>query len=179
MIARTLFLNVLFGFLSLIPGECDVVYKNTEGVTAWIDEGAYERGQTVILSGSKRFVTRFSCEYIARLNVPGNQTIRLRFYEPDFDRWKVEMGGPGKLLYDSQPILVRGGDPENEYKSTFEITNINVRVPDFFISTIELKDLAPGDHVGLRVLDAAEIGSNPEVMIWARDPASSLGWMLG
>src|SRR5688572_8870748 len=114
--------------LHLVAAHGEVVYKNTEG-SGSIDYSGGQRGQTAILGGTGRVLTKFSFAYSARLNST-NVAARIRFFEGDSNRWSNVPGGPDRLVYESDPIFLPLQPVDAESIMTIDVTAFNLRVSD-------------------------------------------------
>jgi len=153
---------VLIGLI--FQARAEVVYRNTNRVSS-VELGG-ETGHTIILAGSRRVITKFACELTAKPTLAGNQAVRIRFYQNTLERWGVSpgmsiTGGPAELIYDSGDVPVEPGGAESNYAVTLKVTNLNVRVPDYFTWTIEGTSASPSnDHLQIAMSDGPELGRN-------------------
>jgi hypothetical protein len=121
------------GWFFSISDQAEIIYQNT-GAPSYIAYDDGETGQTVIPGGTNRLVTRMSVELEAKLQ-PGSQAVAMvRFYSNrlEGDDLRARIGWPDEPLYESGAIPIPAGMEENNYRGALIVSNINVRVPEFF-----------------------------------------------
>jgi hypothetical protein len=142
-------LFTLVSFAFQVPVSAEIVYDSLS-TTQTSAIGIRDIGNTVTLSGSKRFVTSFTVNVgVSNANIGKTNDYILRFYTPSGPN-----DYPGKLFWQSRPKtnVVLTGEPQSV---TFDVPF--VRVPNTFIYSI----MQAGDGY-FNMCEGPTVGSSPE-----------------
>jgi hypothetical protein len=143
-----------------------MVYNNGVNYSGfYLNPGANEVGDEIILAAGPRMASTFQFEYFASYPVVHvvNETFRIRFYAND----GADLGGPfnthlpNTVLYDSgSQILAPPIDPSGRATYLFDLTLANIVLPDRFTWSVQFSGLDAGETIGVSIYDPPTVGNN-------------------
>ena len=152
---------------STVPAAT-MVYNNGMNYSgSFLNPGANEVGDEIILGAGPRIASTFQFEYFASyplVHTP-NEQFRIRFYNND----GTDLGGPfnthlpNSVFYDSGlQTLAPPIDPSGRATYLFDLTLANIVLPDRFTWSVQFTGVGDqvGETVGVSLYDPPTVGNN-------------------
>lgn len=165
-------LNVVIS-VACFAGTVDAatVYDNTTyNLNTRLGAGTIEIGDQVILGGTARSLSSFSFQYYLLSPTPGDETLRLRFYQQN-----GASGQPGSLLFDSGFFAVPatpGSSVEITDFTTGATTPFTSLLPNQFTWSLTFTGVGAGETAGVNLFSPPTVG-NGYVDYWENNG----GWV--
>jgi hypothetical protein len=162
-------------FLASQSAQSAIVYDNStnDKTNRFVVPSFQEVGDEIILAGTARQITTFTFEYFA-LNLSGDELAVVKFYANDGAVSSSGFRMPGTVLWNSLDFSIQNTPRAT---LTFDLTSLNIVVPDSFTWTVEFKlgATSPLEQAGVDIYTPPTVGSNYEDY-WERTGPNS--WVL-
>jgi hypothetical protein len=139
----------------------NLVYNNGVSYSGiYLNPGADEVGDEIILGAGPREVTSFQWEYFGS-GFSGDEQFRIRFYRND----GTDLGNgtflPNSVFYDSglQP-LAAPVDPSNRATYLFDLSSTSIILPDRFTWSVQFSGVSGAEEAGPTIYNPPVTGNN-------------------
>ena len=138
-----------------------LVYNNGVSYSGiYLNPGANEVGDEIILGPGPRRITSFQWEYFGS-GFSGNEQFRIRFYRND----GTDIGGgtllPNSVFYDSGlQTLLPPVDPSGRNTYLFDLSSTSIILPDRFTWSVQFSGVSGAEAAGPTIYSPPTVGNN-------------------
>ena len=138
-----------------------LVYNNGVNYSGiYLNPGANEVGDEIILGPGPRQITSFQWEYFGS-GFSGDEQFRIRFYRND----GTDIGGgtllPNSVFYDSGlQTLLPPVDPSGRNTYLFDLRSTSIILPERFTWSVQFSGVSGAEAAGPTIYDPPTVGNN-------------------
>jgi hypothetical protein len=166
----------LLGIAAILIGasalHAATVYNNGVSYTGtYLNPGANEVGDEIILAGTARTATTFQFEYFGS-NFLGVNQFQVRFYLNDGAPLGNNTFLPNTVFYDSGvQTLLPPIDPSNRNTFLLDLSGISIQLPNRFTWSVQYTGIGAGETAGVSLYNPPTVGLS-DIDYWFNNGAT-------